>query len=84
MNLEDPTRTAPEAVYAEITQAVSEIGGEVLEVEVIGMLPDTLVLPGSESRLDLLNLDSERVLSFRVDEYVQTRAGREEIPDNLS
>ena len=77
-------RTAPEAVYAEITQAVSEMGGEVLEVEVIGMLPDTLVLPGSESRLDLLNLDSERVLSFRVDEYVQTRLGREEIPDNLS
>ena len=84
MNIEDPTRTAPEAVYAEITQAVSEMGGEVLEVEVIGMLPDTLVLPGSESRLDLLNLDSERVLSFRVDEYVQTWAGREEIPDNLS
>ena len=84
MNLEDPTRTAPEAVYAEITQAVSEMGGEVLEVEVIGMLPDTLVLPGSESTLDLLNLDSERVLSFRVDEYVQTRLGREEIPDNLS
>ena len=84
MNLEDPTRTAPEAVYAEITQAVSEMGGEILEVEVIGMLPDTLVLPGSESRLDLLNLDSERVLSFRVDEYVQTREGREEIPDNLS
>ena len=84
MNLEDPTRTAPEAVYAEITQAVTEMGGEVLEVEVIGMLPDTLVLPGSESRLDLLNLDSERVLSFRVDEYVQTREGREKIPDNLS
>ena len=84
MNIEDPTRTAPEAVYAEITQAVSEMGGEVLEVEVIGMLPDTLVLPGSESRLDLLNLDSERVLSSRVDEYVQTREGREEIPDNLS
>ena len=84
MNIEDPMRTAPEAVYAEITQAVCEMGGEVLEVEVIGMLPDTLVLPGSESTLDLLNLDSERVLSFRVDEYVQTRLGREEIPDNLS
>ena len=84
MNIEDPTRTAPEVVYAEITQAASEMGGEVLEVEVIGMLPDTLVLPGSESTLDLLNLDSERVLSFRVDEYVQTWAGREEIPDNLS
>ena len=84
MNIEDPMRTAPEAVYAEISQAVSEMGGEVLEVEVIGMLPDTLVLPGSESRLDLLNLDSERVLSFRVNEYLETRAAREEIPDNLS
>jgi len=84
MNIEDPTRTAPEAVYAEITQAVSEMGGEVLEVEVIGMLPDTLVLPGSESRLNHLNLDSERVLSFRVNEYVQTRVRGEEIPNNPS
>jgi len=84
MNIEDPTRTAPESVYAEITQAASEMGGEVLEVEVIGMLPDTLVLPGSESRLNHLNLDSERVLSFRVNEYVQTRVRGEEIPNNPS
>ena len=84
MNIEDPMRTAPVAVYEEIAQAVSEMGGEVLEVEVIGMLPDTLVLPGSESRLDLLNLDPNRILSFRVNEYVQTRVGREEIPNNPS
>ena len=84
MNLEDPTRTAPEAVYAEITQAVSEMGGEVLEVEVIGMLPDTLVLPGSESRLDLLNQDPKRILSFRVNKYVQTQEGREKIPHGPS
>ena len=84
MNIEDPMRTAPTAVYEEIAQAVSEMGGEVLEVEVIGMLPDTLVLPGSESRLDLLNLDPNRILSFRVNEYVQTRVGREEIPNNPS
>ena len=84
MNIEDPMRIAPAAVYEEIAQAVSEMGGEVLEVEVIGMLPDTLVLPGSESRLDLLNLDPKRILSFRVNEYVQTRVGREEIPNNPS
>ena len=77
-------RTAPVAVYEEIAQAVSEMGGEVLEVEVIGMLPDTLVLPGSESRLDLLNLDPKRVLSFRVNEYVQTREGWAEVPEVLS
>ena len=84
MNIEDPTRTAPEVVYAEITQAASEMGGEVLEVEVIGMLPDTLVLPGSESRLDLLNIDPTRILSFRVDKYVQTRERREKIPHDPS
>ena len=84
MNIEDPMRIAPAAVYEEIAQAVSEMGGEVLEVEVIGMLPDTLVLPGSESRLNLLNLDPNRILSFRVNEYVQTRVGREEIPNNPS
>ena len=81
MNIEDPTRTAPEAVYEEITQAVSEMGGEVLEVEVIGMLPDTLVLPGSESRLNLLKLDPKRILSLRVNKYVQTRQGRKKIPN---
>ena len=84
MNIEDPMRIAPAAVYEGIAQAVSEMGGEVLEVEVIGMLPDTLVLPGSESRLDLLNLDPKRILSFRVNEYVETWEGRKAIPHDPS
>ena len=77
-------RTTPTAVYEEITQAVSEMAGEIVEIEVIGMAPDALVLPVSESRLDLLNLDPKRVLSFRVNEYVQTREGWAEVPEGLS
>ena len=84
MNIENPMRTAPAAVYEEITQAASEVGGEVLEVEVIGMVPDALVLPGSESRLDLLNLDSKRILSSCVDQYVRTRERLEEVLDDPS
>ena len=84
MNIEDTMRTTPTAVYEEITQAVSEMAGEIVEIEVIGMAPDALVLPGSESRLDLLNLDPKRVLSFRVNEYVQTREGWAEVPEDLS
>lgn len=77
MNIEDPIKTAPAAVYEEIAQAVSRIGGELLEVEVIGMAPDALVLQGREGRLDPLNLDPKRILSGCVNEYVrgQKRSG---------
>ena len=60
------------------------MGGEVLEVEVIGMVPDALVLPGSESRLDLLNLDPKRILSSCVDQYVRTRERVEGVLDDPS
>ena len=73
MNIEDPMRTAPTAVYEEVARAVSEMGGVVLEVEVIGMVPDALVLRGPGNRLDLLNLDPNRILSRRVKEYVQAQ-----------
>jgi len=82
MNLEDPVRTPPLEVFDAIAAAVAAEGGEVVETEVIGMVPDTLVQRGSADRLNLLDLRPARVLSHRVAEYVSARAGSPtEIPD---
>jgi glutamate formiminotransferase len=82
MNLEDSERTSPLAVFDRIESEVRAAGGEVLETEVIGMMPDTLVLPDSPDRLMLPDLGPARVLSHRVAEYVSSHAGgRTEISD---
>jgi glutamate formiminotransferase len=82
MNLEDSERTSPLAVFDRIDAEVRAMGGEVLETEVIGMMPDTLVLPDSADRLMLPDLGPARVLSHRVAEYVSSHAGgRTEISD---
>ncbi len=82
MNLEDPGRTAPLAVYEAIEGEVRRRGGKLEETEVIGMVPDTLVLPGMADRLELLDLGPARVLSRRVAEYRAARTGgRPEISD---
>jgi glutamate formiminotransferase len=82
MNLEDPIRTSPIAVLDAIESEVRSLGGSVLETEVIGMMPDTLVLPNSAGRLKLPDLGSARVLSHRVAEHVAARRdGVTEIAD---
>ena len=82
MNLEDPERILPLDVFARIESEVRSRGGDVVETEVIGMMPDTLVLPDSAGRLKLPDLGTARVLSHRVAEYVSARSGeRTETPD---
>ncbi|MDX1647354.1 MAG: glutamate formimidoyltransferase [Longimicrobiales bacterium] len=82
MNLEDPERVLPLDVFRRIETEVRRRGGTVLETEVIGMMPDTLVLPDSADRLKLPDLGRARVLSHRVAEYVAARGGeRTETPD---
>lgn len=75
MNLEDPARTSPLAVFSEIESQVRQMGGSVLETEVIGMMPDALVFPETAGRLKLLDLGPTRVLSHRAAEYVSARSG---------
>ena len=83
MNLEDPERTSPLAVFDRILSEVTALGGKVVETEVIGMMPDTLVHTDSADRLMLPDLGAARVLSHRVAEYVSARdGGRTEISDN--
>lgn len=82
MNLEDPERVLPLDVFDRIEAEVSRRGGHVVETEVIGMMPDTLVLTDSAGRLMLPDLGPARVLSHRVAEYVSARSGeRTETPD---
>lgn len=75
MNLEDPLNTSPLAVFDRIDAEVSRIGGDVVETEVIGMVPDTLVLPDSVGRLKLPDPGPARILSQRVAAHVATRRG---------
>ena len=82
MNLEDAEHASPLAVFEQIESRVHSLGGNVVETEVIGMMPDTLVLGDSADRLKLPYLGSARVLSHRVAAHVATRrGGRTEISD---
>lgn len=74
MNLEDPGRAPPMEVFRALEAAVGELGGSVEETEVIGMIPDTLVLPAAGDRLHLLDLSPDRLLSHRVARYALKRA----------
>jgi glutamate formiminotransferase len=83
MNLEDPNRTSPLDVFERIDREVTKRGGRVVETEVIGMAPDTLVHPAAVNRLLLPDLGPARVLSRRVARYVRQRtSGHTEIPDS--
>ena len=76
MNLEDPERTSPLSVFEKIAAEVEARGGKVEETQVIGMMPDALVLPGTVDRLQLPDPGPARVLSRRVAEHVRARDGR--------
>ena len=78
MNLEDAERRSPEAIHAEIERQAVALGGRTGEVEVIGMIPDSLARSSIVSRLDGhgLGADLGRVLSERVRRHVRVRSGR--------
>jgi glutamate formiminotransferase len=83
MNLENPRRTSPLAVLAAIERESARRGGRIVETEVIGLAPDTLVHPASVNRLVLPDLGPARVLSRRVAQHVLSRTrGRTVIPDS--
>lgn len=77
MNLEDVERHDPEAVFAAAEAAVQNAGGEVDATEVVGMIPDALVLRSSAHRLRLLDADPGRLLSARVARHVARRGSNE-------
>ena len=61
MNLEDMESTPPMCVFAAIEAEVDGMGGRITQTEVIGTIPETLVLSAAASRLKLLDPDPSRL-----------------------
>jgi glutamate formiminotransferase len=76
MNLEDLDRTSPFDVFLHVEREVERLGGRITGTEVIGMLPDPLVLPAAADRLSLLDAPPSRLLSTRLARHVAERAAR--------
>lgn len=61
MNLEDMDRTPPMRVFEAIEAEVERLGGRVTQTEVIGTIPERLMLSAAASRLGLLDPDPSRL-----------------------
>jgi glutamate formiminotransferase len=77
MNLEDLQVTRPMDVFGRIEARVEALGGRVTATEVIGMIPDGLVLPAAEDRLKLLDSNAPRLLARRLAEHISARVFRD-------
>lgn len=66
MNLEDVRATRPMDVYRRIEEMARELGGSAGETEIIGMMPDELVLTAAVDRMQLTDADARRLLSRRL------------------
>lgn len=74
MNLEDMDRTSPFDVYRYVERRLGQLGGRITETEVIGMIPDALVLPAAADRLRVVDCPPSRLLSPRLVRHVAERA----------
>ena len=74
MNLEDMDRTSPFDVYRYVERRLEASGGRITETEVVGMIPDALVLPAAADRLRVLDCPPARLLSPRLARHVAERA----------
>ena len=74
MNLEDMERTSPFDVFSFVEDRLQSWGGRVVGTEVIGMIPDPLVLPAAADRLHLRDSLPSRLLSARLARHVSERA----------
>ncbi|HUF13139.1 MAG TPA: glutamate formimidoyltransferase [Longimicrobiales bacterium] len=80
MNIEDLSAVRPVEVYRRIEELAREHGGRAGETEVIGMMPDELVLSGAADRMQLIEADSGRLLSRRLARHLTgSDAGTEAI-----
>ncbi|NNF38835.1 MAG: glutamate formiminotransferase [Gemmatimonadetes bacterium] len=73
MNLEEVERRDPDAVFERASTDVAARGGRIVATEVIGLIPDALVLRTGARRLRLLGADSQRLLSTRLVSHLARR-----------
>ncbi|HEX6693712.1 MAG TPA: glutamate formimidoyltransferase [Longimicrobiales bacterium] len=66
MNLEDAERNSPLQVFRRIEDHVAERGGRIMETEIIGMLPDRLLLEAAADRMKIVAPDASKQLTRRV------------------
>lgn len=77
MNLEDLETTDPFRVFRALEARVEALGGRLEGTEVIGMIPDALVLPAAGDRLGLFEARRSRLLSARLARHLGDRVSRE-------
>jgi len=77
MNLEDVERRSPFEVFKAVEAGVAERGGRVSETEVVGLIPDRLLLEAGADRLKLREPEMERVLGHRLLGHVTDRVAKE-------
>jgi glutamate formiminotransferase len=70
MNVENADANSPMSVFRRIEERVKELGGEILETEIIGMLPDGLLLEATADRLKLAKPDPSKQLTRQVLRHV--------------
>jgi glutamate formiminotransferase / 5-formyltetrahydrofolate cyclo-ligase len=73
MNLEDLAATSPLEVLRRIEDLAAEAGGRAEETEVIGMVPDELLLRAAADRLRLANAEPQRLLWRRLADHIAQR-----------
>jgi glutamate formiminotransferase/glutamate formiminotransferase/formiminotetrahydrofolate cyclodeaminase len=73
MNLEDAETRSPMDVFRRLESALIAAGGEIVETEVIGMLPDRLVADAAADRLRLRGDVAPRMLSHALTRYLAER-----------
>lgn len=76
MNLEDVAAVSPMDVFQRIEAELDALGGHIVRTEVIGMIPDQLVLSAAGDRLHLEDARPARLLSRRLVQHLAgSRAG---------
>jgi glutamate formiminotransferase len=71
MNLEDAEMNSPMTVFRRIEARVSELGGEIVETEIIGMMPDGLLLEATADRLKLVQPAASRMLTRQTLRHIE-------------
>lgn len=74
MNLEVVEARDPMAIFERVESEVAAMGGEIQGTEVIGMIPETLVLAAAGDRLRLFEPSPDRLLPVGVARHLSRRS----------
>jgi len=77
MNVEDVNAASPLAAFRRLESLLARHGGRIVETEVIGLVPDVLVLEAAAERLRLRPGTTDRLLSTRLLHHLAADAGSE-------